>query len=67
MKAASAQPAKDSFTLSFDSDEFDNAQKTQHIILKSILKTDNQNNESVNIHPADYINLKLSVYSKINI
>jgi hypothetical protein len=68
MNAASASDrATGSFTLSFDSDEFDNAQKARYAILRSTLKTDNQNNESVNIHPADYINFKLSAYSKINI
>jgi hypothetical protein len=61
------KPATGSFTLSFDDSKADEAQKVRYAILKSTLKTDNQNNESVNIHPKDYIKLKLSAYSKVNI
>jgi hypothetical protein len=62
---SSIPPVTGTFKLSFNSNEFDDAQKAQYVVLKSILKTGN--NESVNIHPADYINLKLSAYSKVNI
>jgi hypothetical protein len=62
-----APPAKGSFTpVSFDKSKIDDAKKTYYVVLKSVLKTDDSNDE-VNIHPTDYISLKLSAYSKINI
>jgi hypothetical protein len=65
--ATATQSATGLFPLTFDGNEFDNARKAQYAILKSVIKTDNQNNGSVNIRPADCINLKLSAHSKINI
>jgi hypothetical protein len=59
-----AMPAKDSFETGFDKNEIDNAKKTRYIILKSVFKVDAN---EVNIHPSDYVNLKLSAYLKINI
>jgi hypothetical protein len=58
-------PATGLFTLKFNKNEIDDAQKARYVILKSTLKT--SGNEDVNIHPKDYINFKLSAYSKVNI
>jgi hypothetical protein len=59
-----AEPKKGSFTVEFKKDEVEDAQRTRYIVLKSILKT---GSGEVNIHPSDYVNLKLSAYLAINI
>jgi hypothetical protein len=59
-----AAPAKNSLYLDFKQNEIDDAKKTQYVKLNYILKTGNR---EVNIHPSDYIKLKLSVYLKVNI
>ncbi|MDR0385569.1 MAG: hypothetical protein LBH60_05790 [Prevotellaceae bacterium] len=61
------QPAAGKFSLSFNRNEFDDAQKAKYVVLKSIMVTDNRSNGDVNIHLLDYIKLKLSAYSKVNI
>jgi hypothetical protein len=61
-----APPTKGSLNpVSFDQNKINDAKKTYYVVLKSILKIDGNND--VNIHPSDYINLKLSAYTKINI
>jgi hypothetical protein len=66
LKTAEAnQPAKGSNTFKFDKSEFEAAKKARYAILKTILKVDT-GGEAVNIRPTDYINLKLSAYSKVN-
>jgi hypothetical protein len=60
-----APPAKNSFEFKFNKNEFDDAKKTYYVVLKSVIKADD--NREVNIHPSDYISLKLSAYSKINL
>jgi hypothetical protein len=67
MPRPARQVATGDFELQFNENEFDNARKAKYVILKSILRTDNQGNDDVNIHPQDYIDLKLSAYSKINL
>jgi hypothetical protein len=61
----SALPATGSFTLEFASNEIDDAEKAQYIILYSTLKV--TGNTEINIHPSDYIALKLGAYLKVNI
>jgi hypothetical protein len=57
---------KNTLTLTFNKDEFEDAQKAYYVVLKSVIKTDDSKAD-VNIHPSDSISLKLSAYSKINI
>jgi hypothetical protein len=61
-----ALPAEGSFEISFDKNEIDDAKKTRYVILKSIFRTGASESE-INIHPSDYVNLKLSAYLKVNI
>jgi hypothetical protein len=49
-------------TFNFKSSELDAAKKVRYTVLKTVLKV-----SEVSLRPADYINLKLSAYSKINI
>ncbi|MDR1339297.1 MAG: hypothetical protein LBK58_04510 [Prevotellaceae bacterium] len=63
MNAASV--SSEPFSLSFNSNELDEARKARYAVLKSTLKTVGVG--EVNIHPDDYIKLKLSAYSKVNI
>jgi hypothetical protein len=59
-----AEPSKDSFTLTLDDDEVDAAKETRFITLKYMFQT---GSGEVNIHPSDYVNLKLSAYLKVNL
>jgi hypothetical protein len=58
-------PANDSFQLTFSSSDIEKAEKAYYLILKTQLKTNGSG--EVNIRPSDYVSLKLSAYSKINI
>jgi hypothetical protein len=52
-------------TFEFEKSEFETAKKARYVILKTALEV-GADSEVVNIRPTDYINLKLSAYSKIN-
>ncbi|MDR1897155.1 MAG: hypothetical protein LBR10_10235, partial [Prevotellaceae bacterium] len=61
-----AQPSEGTFEIKFNSNEIDDAKRTSYVALKYVLKTD-QNSGDVNIHPSDYISLKLDAYATINL
>jgi hypothetical protein len=68
MAASSASSAsKGSFVFQFEKTEFDNAKKAHYVILKTTLAVSAGENSEFSIRPSNYIKMKLSAYSKINI
>jgi hypothetical protein len=64
--SSSNRPAeKDVLKLEFKGDEVEKAKATRSILLQFTLKTPETG--TANINPKDYINLKLSAYTKVNI
>ncbi|MDR1583203.1 MAG: hypothetical protein LBS55_08110 [Prevotellaceae bacterium] len=59
-----AKPKTGTLEFKLDKDEVNDAKATHYIMLKSTLEVEDGD---VNIHPTDYINLKLSAYLKVNI
>lgn len=64
-RPSTKQATTGTLLLTFDKSEIDKATETRSIILQTILKV--ADNDEINIRPSDYISLKLSAYSKVNI
>jgi hypothetical protein len=65
--SSSSAASKGSFTLKLNKNEADKAKKARDIILKTTLEVAPGENNEFSIRPSNYINLKLSAYSKVNI